>query len=308
MIDYTICYKKQLPIDQAWTDHRWDFFVSAYTEGERILRVFDRVEAGVKEWVVFPEYGFKSENVPKNSFQDAAKGEAEFIRKYIDNLIPRIKGGTLCIDITGFIRPHLMVLVQLLFSKGVNKFDVLYSEPVSYIKKELTTFSSGRDGSVRQVHGFEGAHSADTTNDLMIVGSGYDTDLIARVAAHKETARRVQLFGLPSLRADMYQENVLKAAKVEDMLESFFAPANDPFVTADKLREIVQSIGRTKRITNLYLAPLASKVQVLGFALFFLFEKHRIPTSILYPFTESYSKETSVGLSRAWKYTVEKLV
>ena len=61
--------------------------------------------------------------------------------------------------------------------------------------------------------------------------------LIAQVAENKEFSKKVQIFGLPSLRAHMYQENVLRAYKAEEAVgrdtvdesSSYFAPANDPF-------------------------------------------------------------------------------
>ena len=89
---------------------------------------------------------------------------------------------------------------------------------------------------VRQVVGYEGQHVTDTSRDVLIIGAGYDDKLIAEVAEHKDQARKIQLFGLPSLRADMYQENVLRAhlaesavgTPIHDEASNFFAPANDP--------------------------------------------------------------------------------
>src|SRR5207253_621115 len=86
----------------------------------------------------------------------------------------------------------------------------------------------------------------------------------------------------------------------------YFVPANDPFVTANVLRRIVDDCERNGHmITNLYLSPLATKPQALGFALFYLTEMRGKATSIIFPFCRTYSKETSLGLSRVWKYVVE---
>ena len=195
-----------------------------------------------------------------------------------------------------------------MWERCVKRFDALYSEPNVYKEREKTKFSSGAGGKVRQVAGFEGAHSANTSNDMLIIGSGYDDELIARVSYYKDAARKIQIFGLPSLRADMYQENELRAQLAEESLGpslSYFAPANDPFVTASVLSEITRALEKQKQITNLYLSPLASKAQVLGFSLFHYLEGKQRPTSIIYPFRPHYSRETTEGLSRIWKYTVE---
>jgi hypothetical protein len=106
----------------------------------------------------------------------------------------------------------------------------------------------------------------------------------------------------------MYQENELRAALAEEAVGtavSHFAPANDPFSTATVLHEIVRLNSRREPITNLYLAPLASKPQVLGFCLYYLFERQNTATSVIFPFAPCYERETTVGISRIWKYTVE---
>ena len=60
-----------------------------------------------------------------------------------------------------------------------------------------------------------------------------------------------------------------------------------------------------KGITNLYLCPLLIKVLVLGFTLFYLTECRNTATSIIFPFEEQYSQNTSNEIARIWKYTVE---
>ena len=169
------------------------------------------------------------------------------------------------------------------------------------------------DVTVRQVAGYEGLNSPDHSDDLLIIGSGYDHRLIKAVAEHKDKADKVQIYGLPSLRADMYQENVLNAYKAEDAIgvnkatdfDAFFAPANDPFVTATVISDVVARRRRIRQISNLYLSPLATKAQALGFALYFIGEGQNTYTNMLFPVSTRYTRETSYGLSRVWVYTIE---
>ena len=129
----------------------------------------------------------------------------------------------------------------------------------------------------RQVKGFQGSHDLDTTTDLLIINSGYDDILISHVGEHKSNAAKIQIFGFPSLKADFYQENVFRASKAEedvtphvgDKKRFVFAPAYDPFATAGVLRETVKKRKREKGITNLYLSPLATKSQLLGFSIYY---------------------------------------
>lgn len=309
MIDYTIFYKSELSVKDKWSaNESWDVFISAYNSTERVAHVFDKAKAKQKFRLIFPEYSYRAGEYPENdSFSCIANNEAEYIRKFFESakIDPSSK---ICIDLTGFIRPYQMFLTTFLWMKGSKRFDALYSEPNVYREREKTSFSSGVGGQVRQVMGLEGSHSANTSNDLLIIGSGYDDELISRVGHYKDSAKKVQILGLPSLRPDMYQENELRALKAEeDLGESvnYFAPANDPFVTASVLSEIAERFDRKNKITNLYLSPLASKAQVLGFSLFYKIEGGERSTSIIYPFRPAYSRETTKGISRIWKYVVE---
>ncbi len=130
-----------------------------------------------------------------------------------------------------------------------------------YSKREKTQFSNEVVAEVRQIAGFEGVHNPETSNDYLVIGAGYDHQLIAQVAESKDSSKKIQIFGLPSLRADMYQENVLRARNAEEAVgrqtsdesSNYFAPANDPFVTASTLHEIVSRLEARKPITNLSL-------------------------------------------------------
>jgi hypothetical protein len=314
---YNIFYKAELPLDGRFGGRSWDVYLSAYNLSERVKIIFDRISARKKYWLVHNEYGFTEDELPPaNVFRSIHDNEAPFIldlcRHIKDDCGVALKDLDLCIDITGFMRPHLLFLAMYLHDIGVRKYDVIYSEPQRYAKKENTTFSEGGI-TVRQIAGFEGYNSPDQSNDFLIIGSGYDSRLIKAVAEVKDKADKVQIYGLPSLRADMYQENVLNAYKAADAIgrnklfdkDSFFAPANDPFITAEALHEIVEQRNRWGPISNLYLSPLATKPQALGFALFYLAEYRSGYASILFPVSTRYSQETSTGLSRVWQYTVE---
>ena len=111
----------------------------------------------------------------------------------------------------------------------------------------------------------------------------------------------------------MYQENVLRAQRAAEQLgssatedvETYFAPANDPFVTANALAEVFSDACRTQPVTNLYLCPISTKVQVLGFGLYYLTEWVGKRASVIFPFCRKYARETSLGISRVWWYQVE---
>lgn len=316
MIDYTIFYKTKYKPDEDWQDEtHWNLLISAYNDSERVQGVFERANADEKHWLILHDYAYEKEEYPKtgNVFAPRDTYEASFIQEYVEESKVELNSKKLCIDITGFMRPHLMFLIKYLWMNDVRNFDVLYTDPTQYTKKDETKFTDEVITEVRQIAGYEGNHISDTSRDVLIIGAGYDHQLIAHVAENKDKSRKIQVFGLPSLQADMYQENVLRASRAAesvgfsagDETSNFFAPANDPFVTASVLQEIVTTLNYREPLTNLYLSPLATKPQVLGFALYYLTEQQNNAASIIFPFAGKYTRETSTGISKIWKYSVE---
>jgi hypothetical protein len=52
---------------------------------------------------------------------------------------------------------------------------------------------------------------------------------------------------------------------------------------------------------------LSTKAQTLGFALYYASQCLSKPVSVIFPFTTEYSRETTEGFSRIWKYSIELL-
>ena len=290
-----------------------DLFISAFNMSARVQSTFDRIRATEKYWLIQNEYGFSPEELPSDGslLRSTAKAEADFMIEVL-SVVPLNSGTRLCVDVTGFMRPHLMFLMNLLWTKGFLKFDLVYTEPSQYTRKAETVFSS-EVVEVRQVNGFEGVHSADNRDDVLVVGAGYDHDLVGHAISHKSSARLVQLLSLPSLSADMYQESLLRLHRVADAParvpdeQLAYASANDPYVTYIVLEETLTKIRLRSVATapNIYLSPLATKPQAVGFALYYL--KHLVGSSasIIFPFANRYSKETSTGVGRAWLYKLD---
>ncbi len=125
------------------------------------------------------------------------------------------------------------------------------------------------------------------------------------------SANGVLIYGFPSLQADMFQENVLRVSRAEEAVGAYdpnmvvFAAANDPFATANAIRKIVREHERDDPVFNLYLSPLSTKPQVVGFGLYYITERLETATSIIFPFASNYQRETSKGIGRIWRYTIE---
>ncbi len=129
---------------QLKNKYDWDIFISAYNDNERVKSVFESVDAKKKYWLVLPEYDYKDEDLPSNTdavkFQD--RNEAYVVHEFIENHIGLdvLKNSRICIDITGFLRPHILKLVHYLHCVDIKRFDVLYTEPKQYEKKENSLY------------------------------------------------------------------------------------------------------------------------------------------------------------------------
>lgn len=316
--DYSYLYKEILPSNKTQDEDIYDFFISTFTKAERTQTVFARCSAKQKHWLIIPEYCFADDDLPS---VENGNGEYSHHLHYQDDGMSAIqefwKGlkiddkKTVCIDATGFLRPSLLFLMMLIHKSDIKKYDILYAEPNVYADRERTQFSSNHT-IVKQVPGFEGEHNPGrVSNDLLVVGAGYEDKLLTSVAEDKKHAKKVLIYGFPSLQADMFQENVLRVSRAEEAVGAYdpnmviFAAANDPFATANAIRKIVREHERDDPVFNLYLSPLSTKPQVVGFGLYYITERLETATSIIFPFASNYEPETSKGIGRIWRYTIE---
>jgi hypothetical protein len=292
-------------------EYQCDIFISCFNDSERVRSLYSSILAEEKIWIIIPEYKYEKTEYPKEFYlYDDSSNEADLIINTIGKCMKNMNEKKICIDITGFMRPQIIFLINYLYVNNIRRFDLFYSEPSSYSKKSETSFALSDVEEVRQIASYEGYHNISTDNDVLILGVGYDHELMSRVILTKDKAHLIVLFGLPSLSADMYQESILRFQRVSALStrisndNTFFASANDPFVTAGVLSTIYKQLASRGNISNLYLCPLATKPQALGFSLFYLNELKEKPASIIFPFSPLYSKETSKGIGRIWLYPI----
>ena len=309
-MDYTYFYKDKFKtIDEINVDINYDLFISFNNGSSRVIDVFEGIDIAQKV-LIYDEadlFTLKCLNfkITGNELDDVK----EFISKF------PIKGKKLCFDITGFPTQYIFIFLKFFQKEDLLSFDAIYSEPDYYVKKSNTIFTDEFVG-VRQIELYRGQHSTDESNDYLIINSGYDHISIIEVCKHKENVhKKIQLLGFPSLQPDMYQENILKIHSAKNVLNfenihdselNLFAPANDPFATAQELSMFIKKCNDKKEITNIYLSPLSTKAQALGFGLYYIWENcNKKPISVIFPYCNKVHKKTSYGLSKISVYHVE---
>lgn len=309
-MDYTIFYKDSYTNGDLTNSSEYDIFLSAFDNCNRTKEIFERVKSSQKQWFIFPQYkGIRQDELPlKDVYISEFLSESEYFENFILNFNTNdYKTKKICIDITGFIRPHLIYLLKLLSHFGISQVDLLYTEPIHYKDADDTKFS----GYIDEIHDVEGCSSINnnpnTDNDLLIICAGYDDNLIAKIAQSKgHCQKKYYILGFPSLQPDMYQESILKMENAKQSTGEFmkirFAPAFDPFVTAQIINEIIEENPKS---TNIYLSPLSTKPQTVGMALFYIINYAKLPISIVFPYSKTYTSKHAEGIKRTWKYTIE---
>jgi hypothetical protein len=308
MMDYTIFYKDSYDNGDLNNSPEYDIFLSAFDNCNRTKEIFNKVKSTLKKWFIFPQYKGIAELPTENAYINQSLAESgyfeNFIQEFIDN---DYKTKKICIDITGFIRPHLIYLLKFLSRSNVSQVDLLYTEPVQYKDADETKFSGYIDG-IQDVEGCSSINTnPNTDNDLLIICAGYDDNLIAKIAQDKgHCQRKYYILGFPSLQPDMYQESILKMENAKqstgESKKIKYAPAFDPFVTAQIINEI---IAENPNSTNIYLSPLSTKPQTVGIALFYITNYEKLPISVVFPYSKTYTSKHAEGIKRTWKYTVE---
>jgi hypothetical protein len=291
---------------------KWDIFLCAFDNTERVAHVFEAALAARKIWIVQPQFGIPDDQLPSGAevFKSPALREDDFmadLKSYVGALADK----RVAIDITGLLRPHIAFIVRWLVAMKVKTFHAVYAEPTSYSALHDTQFVQGGVDDVRPIAGFEGSNSVELEpKELLVICAGYERELILRVAEKKRTARKLVILGFPPLQADFYQQNVLQVFRDAESLAPeggapVFAPANDPFITAAVVSEMLERERKRSGSQHVYLSPISTKAQALGIALYHVWEARTLSVSLIYPFARLYNPKAAVGVAKVGVFTVE---
>ncbi|SFR56946.1 hypothetical protein SAMN04488591_2045 [Microbacterium azadirachtae] len=312
-IEYAAFYRGKITLTELG-DHRFDLFLSSLNKSVRVRTLEQAITATRKLWIVHDEYCYTEAELSglDVAYAPHSHSPAESWAQILSGLgnPVNLAGLDLGIDITGMMRPHIAMLPYALAKAGAQTVTVFYSDPDSYVSGERTEFTRGPVRHVGLIPGMEGGHSITTSpRDALIIGAGYDNDLVKAVADDKPNAEHVILLGLPSLQPHMYQESVLKLEVASESIQDYylrdariFAPASDPFATAQVISDKVHALGE---LDHLYLTAVGAKPQVLGFAWYYWCEAAGTHTSFLFPFADGYERQTSNGIATIHEYRLE---
>ena len=292
---------------------QYDLYISSFVNSQRVLEPADAINATRKLW--FVEEGQLQDIFLSGKEYVCVKTNDDY--DVIFNLFreSQLAGKRICIDATGFKIPYLLFIMRCMTMYKINRFDVIYTEPMQYRHGENTQFSDSFY-EVKQMHGMSGIHTSQNDNDLLIIAAGYDHSRIIDVAnKKKDCKKKVLLFGFPAISPSMFQENILRAHEAEasigtecfnDMNSNIYAPAYDPFITAQSISEYIIKHNKRAPFTNIYLAPLSTKPHAIGMGLYYLWESgFSRNISLIYPYCQRYIADNSDGIAHIWRYEIE---
>lgn len=321
-MDYTYFYKHSFHSlsEAGLRDTTYDLFISSFVNSERVISLARTLKYNDSLW--FVDHRDENSLFVQDKHKLVLELNEDYIRIHNKLIGMHFEGKSLCIDATGFQIPYLLFLIRVLYQSGIKKFDIYYTEPKKYKLAEETEFSD-LFYVVKGIMGMVGRNVSETENDLMIIAAGYDHSRIIDVANSKKSAQKVLLFGFPALSPSMFQENIIRSFKADTSVKNAFknldsniyAPAYDPFVTAQSIHDYIEhkrAILRrengndTLDFTNIYLAPLSTKPHAIGMAMYYMWE-HGWDKNItlLYPLCKTYNLDSSDGIARIWRYEIQ---
>lgn len=321
-MNFTYFYKQHFHSlnEVSALEHEYDIFISSFVNTERVLSLASSLRYRDSLWLVEEDERQNLFVTGKKKLIVKANEDYLVIKKCLQEL--NLKDKLIAVDATGFRIPYLLFMMRVLYELDVKSIDIYYTEPKKYKYEEETIFSDCFY-EVKAITGLTGLNTSETENDLMIIAAGYDHSRIIDIANSKKSAEKVLLFGFPALSPSMFQENILRAHKAESSVKgtfrnidsNIFAPAYDPFVTAQSIQEFVDNkrvVLRKKKdnntadFSNIYLAPLSTKPHAIGMALYYLWEKGWAKNiTMLYPMCGKYHLDCSNGIARIWRYTIQ---
>lgn len=302
-IDFSIFYSEQI---KSISDKKFDLYISAFDGCDRTVLPFNESDAKRKVFISFPQQEYPKTEILLYSNDNIRED------LYIQQLFRDIQINQktkICIDCTGFLIPHLIYLIGYLYKLGLKTIYIAYNEPEQYSNRENTIFSRTIYAPT-PIHGFEAITGNIGVDEILIIETGFQSDLIREVIRSKSKALgRHCIIGFPSMHADMYQHSLIQLESVKtnigsDRVEYHKAPAYDPFITANKIIEIISSYDPSK--SNIFhIAPLSTKPQAIGAALSYIALKEDYPVDIIYPNSKVFYAMNTIGIHRRWLYTVE---
>ena len=167
-MNFTYFYKNKKSVTEIHNFGKYDILFSFFSKVDRVKLILEKLDRD--KTILFTE----DESSIDISLDDSCQiknvpcglnSSLFFIQNSSDFIVEDIVSKKICIDATGFPTPHLLCFLRTLYSRGVKKIDIFYSEPQKYKASEHTLFTD-EFYCVRTVDGMGGMHTSEGTSDV----------------------------------------------------------------------------------------------------------------------------------------------
>lgn len=208
----------------------------------------------------------------------------------------------IAIDISCFTKPYFFYLIKLFKERfKIKSINVFYTEPQSYLFPR-GVFSSYHSSTgpltILEIPGFSG-YEARGEKRVLVILLGFEGDLSKEINEDISPSETLVVNGFPSYMPKFKDISLIVNEKLagDKNVEVRFSRANNPFETFN----LLESIKKQNENAFINIAPLGTKPMALGACLFALnYQKVRV----VYPFPETYKKETTNKCWNSWQYII----
>ena len=239
--------------------------------------------------------GVKKKDVLSCNFKDIYSVNKQFLLWLKNNPI-NTNHPNISIDITCFTKLHLLLLLKLLNESIPNvRLRIIYTEPLSYATAFGKTLSHGILDTV-----YLPFQSGRSTTDLsaLILFLGHEHIRAEIIVEETEPDDIILVIGRPGFSPEMCRMSeklnrcLLTRIKYDHQFHLAYTSTRDFWDIATFLFNLISYLYKSKKISTFYIAPLGTKLQVVG--LFFALQNldPNIRIVITYSIPKRYEKSS----------------
>jgi hypothetical protein len=217
-------------------------------------------------------------------------------------------------DITCTPIPHFFIILKYL-SQKVSNACLYYTEPRNYVMTDdINKSYSSTLGSINtdEIYGFSGISAKGSSSDrVLLCFLGFDNDLLPTVIQDSSPSKIITINGFPSFFPKfkdislINNEKILSSSDYANLRDSCSRNKNLVYIEASNPFDVINTLEEIKSIyysSCIDIVPLSSKPMALGVCLFALFNED---IRVIYPFPETYVRNTTNRCNNCWEYRVD---
>lgn len=275
----------------ALSNTQWDFGITSKPVDQRGRMSNELTKRQCKAFVEIEYFPYEM-NINVN-------GKIIIADDFIDQ-VKKIMNGRILIDSVNLDCGELLLSMSAVKNISIDKFDILYIEPINYITSSNNDLSTKRQyeltedvSSFKTMPGYGYLMDHEAKNSV-VISLGYEGERLDRALEENQFIKPNSvslIMGVPAFKAgwemNTFSNNISVITKRNIHGGLHFCPANNPLSVYSKLEKINRSLEKNERM---FLFPLGTKPHSIGICLFVSFNTD---IGFLYDYPQKRSDQTS---------------